>query len=548
VLNRDMNKKYDAVIIGGGIAGLAVALRLPPTMRVALLTKGPGGECNTRYAQGGIAVALGEDDSPELHLQDTLLAGAGLCDENAVCLLVEEARTAVRWLIETGVQFDRAERSQTTHTTAHGLLLGREAAHSRWRILHAGGDATGAEIERALLVALHARPEIAVYEECFVNELLVQDGACRGLQAMDRDGEVITFEAEHVVLASGGAGGLWSHTSNPACATADGLALAWRAGAELADLEFMQFHPTVLVADAASHLISEAVRGEGAYLRNHAGERFMIRYSEQAELAPRDVVARAILSEMLAEGTDYQYLDLRHLPAAKMHARFPTISATCRQHGRDLAADLLPIAPAAHYCMGGVLVDTSGHTAVPGLFAVGEVACTGTHGANRLASNSLLEGLVSGLRIADRIGRGQGTWSAPTTDSLREATRIIPYEMLFSEISACERQDALTPEQIRQQAQHIMWHSVSLAREGSALLAARKTIGQLRAVLQHTEPQMDRQNLIYWEETLNMLLVAELVIAAALERRESRGSHYRLDYQSCDESLAGLHFAFQSIN
>lgn len=544
-----MLKNYDTVIIGAGIAGLSVALRLPPNMRVALVTKGPRGECNTRYAQGGIAVALGDDDSPEIHLQDTMRAGAGLCDESAVRLLVEEARAGIRWLIEMGVQFDQAESAQTTHVAANGLLLGCEAAHSHWRILHAGGDATGAEIERALLAALRTRPEIVVYEECFVESLVVQDGTCRGLRAVDRNGEGLTLEAERVVLASGGAGNLWGHTSNPPCATADGLALAWRAGAELADLEFMQFHPTVLVVNETSHLISEAARGEGAYLRNHAGERFMPRYSEQAELAPRDVVARAILSEMLAEETDCQYLDLRHLPAAKMHARFPTISAICRQHSYDLAADLLPIAPAAHYCMGGVLVDTFGRTTVPGLFAVGEVACTGVHGANRLASNSLLEGLVSGLRVADLIGRRQDGWSLPGDNSLSETTRIIPYQVSFPKISARDlRRDALTPEQIRQQVQHIMWHSVSLVREGTGLLEARNVIRQLRAVLQNTEPQMNQQKLIYWVETLNMLLVAELVIAAALERCESRGSHHRLDYHACDENLAGLHFAFQSAS
>src|SRR5712691_3294685 len=401
--NMASGKPYDIAIIGGGIAGLSVALRLPASMRVALFTKGQLGESNTRYAQGGLAVALGADDSPELHFQDTLAAGAGLCDEEAVRILVEQAPAAVNWLIEMGVQFDRAQPGSDLHATSDGLLLGREAAHSRWRVLHAGGDATGTEIERALMTALCKRSSIMLYEETFVTSLLVRDGICVGLQAVDRDGLSFTIQSQATVLASGGAGGLWLHTSNPSGATADGLALAWRAGAALTDLEFMQFHPTVLVAGGNSHLVSEAVRGEGAYLRNHAGERFMPRYHPQAELAPRDVVARAILSEMLSEQTEYQYLDLRHLPAEQMYARFPTISAICHKYGLDLAHDLLPVAPAAHYCMGGVMVDTYGRTTLAGLYAVGEVACTGVHGANRLASNSLLEGLVFGLRLADGL-------------------------------------------------------------------------------------------------------------------------------------------------
>src|SRR5436190_12365430 len=313
---------FDVAIIGGGIAGLSVALRLPEHKRVALFTKGQLGESNTRYAQGGIAAALGVDDSPALHFQDTIAAGAGLCDEEAVRILVEQAPAAVKWLIQMGVQFDRAQADSDTlttnatsatsatnasHITPDGLLLGREAAHSRWRVLHAGGDATGAEIERALMTALRQRSSITVFEETYVHRLREEGGVCVGLQASNRDGQPFSIEAKATILANGGAGGLWLHTSNPAGATADGLALAWMAGAALTDLEFMQFHPTVLVAGGGSHHISEAVRGEGAYLRNHAGERFMPRYAEQAELAPRDVVARSILSEMLKEGTDCQY-------------------------------------------------------------------------------------------------------------------------------------------------------------------------------------------------------------------------------------------------
>jgi L-aspartate oxidase len=543
---------FDVAIIGGGIAGLSVALRLPGHMRVALITKGQLGESNTRYAQGGLAVALGADDSPELHYQDTLAAGAGLCDKETVRILVEHAPAAVRWLIGLGVQFDRAQADEDTHSTPDGLLLGREGAHCRWRVLHAGGDATGAEIERALMAAYRARSSFTLYEETFVSDLLTQDGRCIGLQALDSDGQDLTLYARAIVLASGGAGGLWLHTSNPSGATADGVSLAWRAGATLSDLEFMQFHPTVLVAGNASHLISEAVRGEGAYLRNHAGERFMLRYSPQLELAPRDVVARAILSEMLSEGTDCQYLDLRHLPAEKMYARFPTISRICRQYGLDLASDLLPIAPAAHYCMGGVLVDTNGRTTLPGLYAVGEVACTGVHGANRLASNSLLEGLVYGVRVAEVLTHDQPP-SVPW-HAWRQGISLLPYsrkEVGFTDRSSSGSMDVLnsTHSEVRHELRRVMWQYVSLCRDQDGLLIARKRIEALQQSLENTWARdgnvarglATRRG---QQETLNMLLVAQLVIAAALERRESRGGHWRLDYQSPDGNLTAKHYAF----
>ncbi len=534
------SQPFDVAIIGGGIAGLSVALRLPEHLRVALFTKGQLGESNTRYAQGGLAVALGTDDSSELHLQDTLAAGAGLCDEEAVRVLVEQAPHAVRWLIQMGVQFDRAQPDNMDHATPDGLLLGREGAHCRWRVLHAGGDATGAEIERALLAALHVRSSIVVYEETFVRNLLLEDGRCVGLQAIDQYGQSFTLAAHSTVLANGGAGGLWLHTSNPAGATADGLALAWQAGAALIDLEFMQFHPTVLVVDGSSHLISEAVRGEGAYLRNHAGERFMLRYSEQAELAPRDVVARAILSEMLTEQTDCQYLDLRHLSAEKMHARFPTISAICREYGLDLATDMIPIAPAAHYCMGGVMVDTNGHTTLPGLYAVGEVACTGVHGANRLASNSLLEGLVYGVRVADSLTLAEET--TRFKQPLRKDTSLIIYDEALASLSSgsADRQNSL---QVRRELRQIMWRYVSLRRDQQGLLAARQWVQTHRYALSEQDMQ-DREVV----ETTNMLQVAELVIAAAMERHESRGSHWRQDYQLPVDGMEILHYAFQPLH
>ena len=532
------SQSYDVAIIGGGIAGLSAALNLAQAARVALFTKGQLGESNTRYAQGGLAVALGDDDSPTVHLQDTLAAGAGLCDEEAVRVLVEQAPAAVRWLMQMGVQFDRIQPESEAHATSDGLLLGREAAHSRWRVLHAGGDATGAEIERALLAALRRCTSITLYEETFVSCLIMQDGRCTGLEAMNKWGQKFFIEAQSTVLANGGAGGLWLHTSNPQGATADGLALAWLAGATLTDLEFMQFHPTVLAVGGTSHLISEAVRGEGAYLRNHVGERFMPRYAEQAELAPRDVVARAILSEMLAEQTDCQYLDLRHLPAEKMHARFPTISAICANYGLDLARDLLPVAPAAHYCMGGVLVDTEGRTTVPGLYAVGEVACTGVHGANRLASNSLLEGLVFGLRVAEAL-------NIPSAQREPSFSRRMIHIPLSGDDIALENMPFPTTshEQVRSELRSIMWQYVSLCRDEAGLLEARERIRMLQQSMRAASVE-NNQCMPHWKETVNMLLVAQLVIAAALQRCESRGSHWRRDYEWLDETLTGCHYAF----
>ncbi|HET9979758.1 MAG TPA: FAD-binding protein, partial [Ktedonobacterales bacterium] len=407
---------------------------------------------------------------------------------------------------------------------AHRYDLAREAAHSRRRVLHAR-DATGAEIERALVAAIRARPGALVLEQTPALDLVCEDGACVGVDIL-RDGvPQRILAARGVVLANGGAGQLWLRTSNPAGATADGLALAWRAGAVVSDLEFVQFHPTTLVSPSGeTFLISEAVRGEGAWLRNAAGERFMPRYSPDAELAPRDVVARAILSEMLAEGAPSAFLDLRRLPEDEVYERFPTIAAACKRDGLDLAHDLIPVAPAAHYFMGGVTVDTWGRTTVPSLFAVGEVSCTGVHGANRLASNSLLEGLVFGRRVASLLaGNAQpGAWPAasPLPGVQREASEIVTPERSLT---------APVAETIRQQLREAMWRDVSLRRDAEGMTAAGKTLRKL-AGAGPVDP-----------ETANMLLAAQLITTAALARRESRGGHFRSDYPDRDPSLDGVH-------
>lgn len=519
--------EYDVVIIGGGIAGLSVALTLPDDLSVALVTKAALGESNTRYAQGGLAAAVGLDDDPALHLRDTLAAGAGLVDETATRALVDDAREAVAWLIGVGATFDeRADAPATAlpNVPAHYDLT-LEAAHSRRRVLHAR-DATGAEIERALVVAIRSRPHTTILEQTLALDLNVEDGRCVGVELL-RAGQQERLRARRaVVLANGGAGQLWLRTSNPRGATADGMAMAWRAGAALADLEFAQFHPTVLAPPdgrGEPFLVSEAVRGEGAYLRNAKGERFMERYSPQKELAPRDVVARAILSEMLAENAPSAFLDLRHLPAHEVHERFPTIAAACARAGLDLATDLIPVAPAAHYFMGGVVVDTEARTTLSQLYAVGEAACTGVHGANRLASNSLLEGLVFGRRAARQIAL-ESPKSWPTRPALpgdkTAVDGIVPLRVDLAAPASVET---------RKQLQRVMWEQVSLRREAEGLTSARE---ELRALAEGT---------VVDPETANLLLVAQLVVLSALARTESRGAHYRLDYPERDLARDGRH-------
>ncbi|MBL8128993.1 MAG: L-aspartate oxidase [Chloroflexia bacterium] len=514
---------YDVIVVGAGVAGLAFTLSLPADLRVALLTKGALGESNTRYAQGGLSAAVGPDDSPELHAQDTLTAGAGLSDEPAVETLVAGAPEAVRWLTALGAAFDTGPNGE--------VLLGREAAHSRRRVLHAGGDATGAEIERALVAGVREDVNVDVFAGAFVVDLVVVDGRCRGIIAELGPGAGMTFlEAPVTVLAAGGAGHLWATTSNPLGATADGLAMALRAGVAVADTEFVQFHPTVLAMPGASpFLVSEAVRGEGAYLRDAAGERFMLGNHLLAELAPRDVVARGIQQQMALDQRDHVDLDLRHLDPEEVRARFPTITSELASRGLDLATDLIPVAPAAHYFIGGVAADTEGRTSLPGLLAFGEAASTGIHGANRLASNSLLEGLVFGMAGADRLAE---EWPLIAAENASLPPVPVPV--------APEVGHGGNAAMLRRQLQRVMSQEVAVVRSAEGLARARAAIDALAAEANARggDPQTDSRE--RWE-LRNLIDAARSVIDNAAFREESRGAHYRSDFPATNADLAGQH-------
>lgn len=496
---------HDYIIIGSGIAGVYTALLAAQHGSVLVLTKAALEESNTRYAQGGIAAAIAPGDSPALHLEDTLIAGAGLCDLAAVKVLTEEAPARIRDLFSYGVPFDR-----------HGgeIALGLEGAHSARRILHAGGDATGFHIEAALCAALRAT-HTQVIEGAFVTEIAVEHGRASGVWAMHAGGALQFYAGRQIILASGGAGQLYTYTTNPTVATGDGMALAYRAGAELADLEFYQFHPTALrLPDMPTFLISEAVRGEGAYLRNSEGERFMPRYDERNELAPRDIVSRAIASEMRRTGGQV-FLDLRHLDAAAAMAHFPTIAAFCAQAGLDIITDLLPVAPAAHYMMGGVRTNIWGETTLPGLYACGEVACTGVHGANRLASNSLLEGLVFGGRIVQRTLEKAAVWpeQMPTAPGFAADLALPPLAVI--------KQAIIRPPTLAD-VQALMWQYIGLERSATGLGTAVAMLNEWQAALLDPHTIADH-------ELRNLVLLGLLMAQAARVREESRGGHFRSD-------------------
>lgn len=499
-------EETDVIVIGAGIAGLYAAIQASKHHRVTIITKKSLFESNTRYAQGGIAAVISEEDSPIFHLQDTLIAGAGLCSEDAVNVLVYEGPTRVKELISLGTSFD-LENGE--------LALTQEGAHSHRRILHAHGDATGYEIVRSLAEQVHHIDQVTILEDHFTIDLFVQEEECRGALIQRPDGTRFYLKGKATILCTGGTGQLYRYTTNPEVATGDGIAMAYRAGAYIRDMEFNQFHPTALCYPGAPRfLISEAVRGEGAVLRNIRGERFMEKYHHQLELAPRDVVARAIVNEMEETKSTFVYLDITHESADKVKHRFPTIYETCLRYGLDLTSDWIPVAPAAHYMMGGVRTDLNGETNIKRLFACGEASSTGVHGANRLASNSLSEAIVFGKRIVDRIEKLQ---------ELTDNSQPFQYD------AGRQEHPIQAVVERRLKLQKLMVRYAGLTRSGDGLL---KGLDEMRRQLSFFQSCLTRREEY---EFANMLTCGMLMAESAYYREESRGGHYRNDHPERDD-------------
>jgi L-aspartate oxidase len=509
---------YDVLVIGGGIGGLTAAVGAARRWNVALLTKSTFDDTATFLAQGGIAAAIGPYDSPELHFRDTLVAGAGLCDEEAVHILVEEGPGRVRELEHMGTKFDKREGQ---------LVLASEGAHSVPRVVRAGGDATGSVVASALVDAMITGSRVELHENEFAVDLLTDEGRCVGAVSLGADGELTVALARAVVLATGGAGQVFSNTTNPDVATGDGHAMAYRAGALLRDLEFMQFHPTALHCDEdPTFLITEALRGEGAYLVDRQGRRFMEDAHPQAELAPRDVVVRRMKRVMEESGTDCVWLDARHLPGDFLKERFPTVYAGLCHRGFDLEHELIPVSPASHYFVGGAVTDLWGKTSLPGLYACGEVSSSGVHGANRLASNSLLEGLVFGERVVRDLNR---YLSAP-----ERSVRKIRLEL------SDESRQGNPPDLVRTAAVEVkktMSRLCGVVRSREGLQEAARALSTIRESLE--PPSRNVEEL----ELFNLLTLASLMVSSALTREESRGVHLRSDFPAPNEEVWRRHIS-----
>jgi len=521
--------QFDFLVLGSGIAGLSFALKVAPHGRVAVITKKNSAESNTNYAQGGIAAVTSKEDSVEMHVRDTLEAGAGLCREAVVRTIVQEGPARIAELIVLGMKF--TEREVPGPNGVREFDLGKEGGHSKRRILHAR-DMTGREVERALLAAAAAQPSIRFFENHLAIDLITRQkvggtgpNRCLGVYVLDKaSGQVETFAAPVIVLATGGCGKVYLYTTNPDIATGDGMAMAYRAGAAVANMEFVQFHPTCLYhPKAKSFLVSEAVRGEGAVLKSMAGVEFMDAVHPRKSLAPRDIVARAMDYEMKKSGADYMLLDITHKPARFIIDRFPNIYQTCLQYGIDITKEPIPVVPAAHYQCGGVRTTVDGETDIPGLYAIGEAACTGLHGANRLASNSLLEAVVCAHRAAQRAVASDVPPVEQTIPDWQSGRAQNPDEMVvvshnWDEIRRC------------------MWDYVGIVRTNKRLQRARTRIANLQQEIQA----------YYWDfivtsdllELRNIALVAELIVTSALQRPESRGLNYNLDYAQPDPAWA----------